>query len=44
MSSIRIPIPDEYIYQSARENKPVKLLAVARIDAFRGPLPAEDEA
>ena len=34
----------EAIYQSARENKPVKLPAVARIDAFRGPLPAEDEA
>ena len=34
----------EAIYQSARENKPVKLPAGPRIDAFRGPLPADDEA
>ena len=34
----------ESIYQSARENKPVKLPVVARLDAFRGEAPTEDEA
>ncbi|MDO7851182.1 Gfo/Idh/MocA family protein [Hymenobacter convexus] len=34
----------EAIYQSARENKPVKLPAVAKLDAFRGEAPKEEEA
>ena len=34
----------EAIYQSARENMPVKLPAGPRPDAFRGPAPAEYEA
>ena len=34
----------EAIYQSAKENKPVKLPAVAKIDAFRGTPPQEEEA
>jgi predicted dehydrogenase len=34
----------EAIYQSACENKPVKLPAVAKQDAFRGPAPTEDES
>ena len=34
----------EAIYQSARENKPGKLPAGPRLDAFRGPAPAADEA
>ncbi|WP_210516981.1 Gfo/Idh/MocA family protein [Hymenobacter terricola] len=34
----------EAIYQSARENKPVKLPAVAKPDAFRGEAPKEEEA
>jgi predicted dehydrogenase len=34
----------EAIYQSAAENKPVKLPAVANLDAFRGEAPTEDEA
>ena len=32
----------EAIYQSARENKPVKLPAVAKLDAFRGAAPTEE--
>ena len=31
----------EAIYQSARESKPIKLPAVAKKDAFRGPMPKE---
>ncbi|MDO7849063.1 Gfo/Idh/MocA family oxidoreductase [Hymenobacter sp. M29] len=34
----------EAIYQSARENKPVKLPAVAKLDAFRGEAPTDEEA
>jgi predicted dehydrogenase len=34
----------EAIYQSARENKPVKLPAVSKLDAFRGEAPKDEEA
>ncbi|WP_317196630.1 Gfo/Idh/MocA family oxidoreductase [Hymenobacter negativus] len=34
----------EAIYKSAKENKPVKLPAVAKLDAFRGEAPKEEEA
>ena len=34
----------EAIYQSARENRPVKLPAVTKMDAFRGEAPQEDAA
>ena len=34
----------EAIYQSARENKPVKLPAVAKLDAFRGTPPTEENS
>ena len=34
----------EAIYQSARENRPVKLPAVAKLDAFRGAPPIEEQA
>ena len=34
----------EAIYQSARENKPVKLPAVGKTDAFRGAPPTEEQA
>jgi predicted dehydrogenase len=34
----------EAIYQSAKENKPVKLQAVNKIDAFRGTPPTEEAA
>jgi predicted dehydrogenase len=34
----------EAIYKSAKENKPVKLPAVARLDAFRGGAPKDEEA
>ena len=35
----------EAIYQSAKENKPVKLTAgMGKMDAFRGPAPQEEEA
>ena len=34
----------EAIYQSARENKPVKLPAVGKLDAFRGAPPTEEQA
>jgi predicted dehydrogenase len=35
----------EAIYQSAKENKPVKLTAgVGKIDAFRGTPPTDEEA
>ena len=35
----------EAIYQSAKENHPVKLTAgVGKMDAFRGPAPAEEPA
>jgi hypothetical protein len=34
----------EAIYQSAKENKPVKLPAVSKMDAFRGEAPKDEEA
>ncbi|MGI4875105.1 MAG: Gfo/Idh/MocA family protein [Janthinobacterium lividum] len=34
----------EAIYQSARENRPVKLAAVGKLDAFRGTPPTEEAA
>ncbi len=34
----------EAIYQSAKENKPVKLTSITKLDAFRGTPPTEEQA